>query len=80
MSKKKKQKIATDLDPSVISVLEETKIGLLDWLQTFASEVCNEEDVKKSWHRINAAGGTLAYIARMRARIQIILDEDQNNR
>lgn len=37
--------------------------ALDDWTSTYASEFCDEARVGEAWDRIQANGGTLAYIA-----------------
>ena len=45
------------------AALERSKTAIDDWLNTYASEFCNEERVKEAGVRIMKGGGTLAYIA-----------------
>jgi hypothetical protein len=42
--------------------LEKSRIALDDWLNLYASELCNEARVEEARSRVHAAG-TLAYIA-----------------
>jgi hypothetical protein len=35
-----------------------------DWCLTYASELCDEKDVRAAWERISDNGGTLYYIAK----------------
>ena len=51
--------------------LQASRIGLDDWLNQYASELCDEERVKEARERIADNGGTLAYIAQL---------QDQNRR
>lgn len=53
------------------AALRASRIGLDDWLNQYASELCDEERVKEARERIADNGGTLAYIAQL---------QDQNRR
>lgn len=43
--------------------LERSKTALDDWINTYASEFCDEERVDEAGQRIREGGGTLAYLA-----------------
>ena len=45
------------------SALDASRIGLDDWLNTWASELCDEARIKEAWDRIMQHGGTIAYTA-----------------
>jgi len=45
------------------AALDRSRIAIDDWLNTYASEFCDEERVKEAGTRIREGGGTLAYIA-----------------
>ena len=47
--------------------------ALTDWVRQYASDQCSLEHVAESVQRIMAAGGTLAYIAGVRAQIKAAL-------
>jgi hypothetical protein len=51
-------------------LLEELAIALDDWLHIYASDMCDEKDVKESFKRIKENGGTIAYIATLRQKIR----------
>ena len=51
--------------------LQASRIGLDDWLNQYASALCDEERVKEARERIADNRGTLAYIAQL---------QDQNRR
>ena len=65
----------SSLNKEVVQVLKDADYALLDWVQTFASELCDKTEVELSWDRINRGGGTLAYIAKLRVRINQILED-----
>ena len=54
----------------LLTVLRECETALTDWLQTYAWDQSSEEQVEESLDRINKAGGTLAYICKLLARIR----------
>ena len=56
--------------------LRASMIALDDWLNTYASEFCDEERVKEAGERIMSGGGTLAYIADLQERNRRALGED----
>ena len=41
-----------------------------DWLDTYASEFCDEKRVAEARQRLREAGGTLAYISDRRERLR----------
>ncbi len=43
--------------------LDRSRVAIDDWLNTYASEFCDEERVAEAGTRIRESGGTLAYIA-----------------
>jgi len=45
--------------------LERSEIALNDWCVTYASDLCDDESVKKAWTRIRENAGTLSYIAHL---------------
>ena len=45
------------------AALERSKTAIDDWLNTYASEFCDEARVSSAIKRIRVHGGTLAYIA-----------------
>lgn len=47
----------------VRQALEDSILSIDDWLNTYASEMCDQARVKEARERIREAGGTLAYIA-----------------
>ena len=49
--------------PSPKEALERSIVAIDDWLNVYASELCNQDRVDEANHRISNAGGTLAYIA-----------------
>lgn len=49
--------------PSIKEALERSIVVIDDWLNVYASELCNQDRVDEANHRISNAGGTLAYIA-----------------
>ena len=51
--------------------------ALLDWLRTYASEECKPEHVAESTQRIFDGGGTLYYIARLRARLAALRKKER---
>lgn len=44
--------------------------ALADWMRTYAPEQCSRKSIIEASKRINAHGGTLAYIAALRERIR----------
>lgn len=50
-------------------LLRDLGTALEDWLHTFAPELCGEPYVSESHQRIYDGGGTLAYIADLRQRV-----------
>lgn len=63
-----------------LEALKRSVIAIDDWLNVYASELCNEQRVAEAHQRIGDAGGTLAYIAYVqaenRAAIAAIDDSD----
>lgn len=55
--------------------LERSKTALDDWLNTYASEFCDEERVAEAGKRIMDGGGTLAYIADIQEQNRVALGE-----
>ena len=51
----------------VVGALQASTVALEDWIVTYASDMCGEDELKAVSHRISYGGGTLAYIARQRA-------------
>ena len=45
------------------AALDRSRIAIDDWLNTYASEFCDEARVAEAGKRIRDEGGTLAYIA-----------------
>jgi len=43
-------------------------VALDDWINTYASEMCDKARVEEAWKRIKDEGGTLAYIADVQER------------
>lgn len=48
-------------------------LALTDWVRSYAPEMCSTGSVRASFSRVYAAGGTLAYIAGVRAQIKAAL-------
>lgn len=51
------------------NLLDECLVALTDWLYTYASDMCDPQDVEKAYKRIGDGGGTLAYIASLREKV-----------
>ena len=45
------------------AALRRSMVALDDWINTYASEMCDKARVEEAWKRIKDEGGTLAYIA-----------------
>jgi septal ring factor EnvC (AmiA/AmiB activator) len=58
-------KLSTALAESgeMSTLLEANSIALSNWMHTYASDMCHENDVKLARKQIMDGGGTLAYIA-----------------
>lgn len=59
-------------------LIRDADAALLDWLHTYAPELCKKEHVDVSWERIMANGGTLAYIADLLSRLKEFLSTEDN--
>ena len=44
------------------AALERSMLAINDWLHTYAHDLCDRDDVARSNSRVQAQGGTLAYI------------------
>lgn len=58
---------------ALAEALEATKTALDDWMNTYASELCDEQNAMTAKQRIRDNGGTLAYIAMLRRQAQAAL-------
>lgn len=54
---------AINAHDALVVALDESRIAIDDWLNTYASELCGEARVEAAHKRISDNGGTLAYIA-----------------
>ena len=63
MPKNKRAKKESARERELSKALELSMTALDDWLNTYASEFCDEARVKEARERIMEEGGTLAYIA-----------------
>lgn len=59
--------------------LRASRIGLDDWLNQYASELCDEERVKEAVKRIEYHGGTLAYIASLQDKNKRALERKEEH-
>jgi hypothetical protein len=55
-------------DENMREALQASIDALDDWLNTYASDMCDQERVEAAWKRITDNGGTLAYIAHTQQR------------
>lgn len=55
----------TQENADLCDALQDSSTALDDWLNTYAAELCNEEQVERAFNRIVKNGGTLAYIAQL---------------
>jgi hypothetical protein len=58
-------------------LLRRAAVALNDWTHTYASELCDSERVAQAWARIEAAGGTVAYIADLASEINSFLAQPE---
>ena len=63
MPKSKRAKKESALERRLRKALDRSRIAIDDWLNTYASEFCDEARVAEAGKRIMDSGGTLAYIA-----------------
>ena len=63
MPKSKPRKKESARERELSAALRRSMTALDDWLNTYASEFCDEVRVKEAGERIMKEGGTLAYIA-----------------
>ncbi len=49
------------------AALRRSMAALDDWINTYASKMCDKQRVEEAWQRIKDEGGTLAYIADVQA-------------
>ena len=52
-------------------------LALTDWVRMYAPEHCDTRHVFESGKRVSEAGGTLAYIAKVRKQIKEALNEQK---
>ena len=57
-------------EAGITELLAALDAALTDWVQTYAAEHCDPENVAESVQRIADGGGTLAYIADLRMRVR----------
>ena len=51
-------------------LLHQAAQALDDWIVTYASDHCSQEQVRLAWHRIfNEGGGTIAYAGELRDKL-----------
>jgi hypothetical protein len=55
--------------------LRESSQCLDDWIVTYASEFCNQDQIKATGRRVRNGGGTLAYIADQVAKNKDLLEK-----
>ena len=53
---------------AAVALLREHGIAINVWMTTYASDMCDEKDVKKARDILNESGGTLAYAADLNAK------------
>lgn len=63
MLKNKSKRKESARERRLRKALERSSIALNDWLNTYASELCDEARVAEARKRIRDGGSTLAYIA-----------------
>ena len=56
------------------------RTALDDWIRTYASEQCDEKSVHESLRRLDANGGTLAYVANLNADARALLAKLEGER
>ncbi|MDR3533975.1 MAG: hypothetical protein P4L90_25845 [Rhodopila sp.] len=66
-----------DREQTLEAALIRSMTAIDDWLNTYASDFCDEARVKEASSRIGAEGGTLAYIARVQQQNREALDESK---
>lgn len=54
---------------TMINLLERISLALNDWVVTYASEMCGNDDVSETRKRIMENGGTLAYISSLQQEV-----------
>src|SRR5690348_6254993 len=54
-------------------LLQACSVALWDWQHTYAEDMSSEDEILTAANRISEHGGTLAYIARLRATIDAYL-------
>lgn len=53
---------------AAVALLREHGVAINVWMTSYASDMCDEKDVKKARDIINEGGGTLAYAADLNAK------------
>jgi len=74
---KEVKRLTTDVEHLRVA-LKRSVVGLDDWINTFASELCNEKRVAEAYDRINAVG-TLMYVAKIQEANREVLKLSEDN-
>ena len=75
MPKSKPGRKTTPQERKLRDALIRSRIALDAWLNTYAHEFCNKDDVAKAGKLIMDSGGTLAYIADVQRQNREALNE-----